>query len=101
MRAEKAHTLNEYVHIFIYFCGITIKVGDKQELCGVDSQGNIFQIEKYLRAFSQYANTFVVAVVDGVEDPEPESINLFRRISFDYNMVDDDNIKKISKNMQG
>ena len=50
-KAKEATSKNRR-HFAVYFSGIVIEADDTQEICGVDSQGNLIQLEKYCEAFS-------------------------------------------------
>lgn len=63
------------IHFFIYYSGIVVQTADTEEICGIDSQGELIPFERYCEALALYKNVFTVCYLEGVfvKDPKRES----------------------------
>lgn len=65
-KGKTAYLKRKFIHFFVYFSGIVVKSVDTEEIIGIDSEGNIFPLDRYCKSLAQCKHTFTVFVVDGV-----------------------------------
>ncbi len=71
-KCSKCKKRKQKLHIFIYYSGIVTYTADTNELCGIDSYGNLIQLQRYSEIFAQHKYVFTVFYVEGVYFKDPK-----------------------------
>ena len=51
-KGRSAYLKRKFIHFFVYFSGIVVKTTDTEEIIGIDSEGNIFPLDRYCKTLA-------------------------------------------------